>query len=205
MEVLWSHKRTRNGFHTLKLISGSIGRIPNHLIDNKMLHRVTNTRCLQNYNIQNLTSSHSNLLMCHVTLALVLKSEYHDLALMILQMFLIGFRFGLFQGNSSYLKCKTKRKTIMHIKRLLWDDVINDFCKIWPNSCQQRIWESWREVKFWMLKFCKDHVFVTLWSILLSIKWLGILPMDPLISFNVLKPFLVLLCDHNTSVSFDAF
>ena len=67
------------------------------------------------------------------------------------------------------------------------------------------IWESWREVKFWMLKFCKDLVFVTLWSILLSIKWLGILPMDPLISFNVLKPFLVHLCDHNTSVSFAAF
>ena len=186
-----------------------------------MLHRVTNTRSLQNFNIQNLTSLqlsqnslltwvgsshiHRNLLMCQVTLALVLKSEYHDLALMILQMFLIGFRFGLFQGNSSYLKCKTKRKTIMHIKRLLWDDVINDFCKIWPNSCQQWIWESWREVKFWMLKFCKDLVFVTLWSILLSIKWLGILPMDPLISFNVLKPFLVLLCDHNTSISFDAF
>ena len=193
-----------------------------------MLHGVTNARYLQNFNIQNLTSlqfsqilcwhdlgqilqkslmtsSHSNLLMCHMTLALVLKSEYHDLALMILQMFLIVFRFGLFQGNSSYLKCKTKRKTIMHIKRLLWDDVINDFCKIWPNSCQRRIWESWREVKFWMLKFCKDLVFVTLWSILLSIKWLGILPMDPLISFNVLKPFLVLLCDHNTSVSFVAF
>ena len=156
--MLWSYKRTRNGFNTLKLISGSIGRIPNHLIDNKMLHRVTNIRSLQNFNIQNLTSlqlsqilcrhelgqilqkslktsSHSNLLMCHVTLALVLKSEYHDLALMILQMFLIGFRFWLFQDNSSYLKCKTKRKTIMHIKRLLWDDVINDFCKIWPHSC----------------------------------------------------------------------
>ena len=53
---MWSHKRTRNGFNTLKLISGSIGRIPNHLIDNKMLHRVTNTRSLQNFNIQNLTS-----------------------------------------------------------------------------------------------------------------------------------------------------
>ena len=131
-----------------------------------------------------MTSSHSNLLTCIMVFLLVLHFRLIEVPWNIPNLNSIKNIWRIIKAKSWYSDFRTRAKVTWHIKRLLWDDVINDFCKIWPNSCQQRIWESWREVKFWMLKFCKDLVFVTLWSILLSIKWLAILQMDPLISFN---------------------